>query len=87
MIYALAGAMHGGGKTLTLMADDGAASLATRLAGRENVHLLYYPGSLPLLIEQREGALARIVSDLSVILLDKPDWDRQKDRLGDRIYR
>lgn len=78
--------MHGGGKTLTLMSADGAEELAGRLAGCHDVHLVYFPASLPLLIEKQQGGLQRVINTLAITVLIKAEWDRKKLTLGDRIY-
>ncbi|MBX2881178.1 MAG: hypothetical protein KTR32_14635 [Granulosicoccus sp.] len=86
-VFALYGAMHGGGKTLTMMTPAGASHLVTVLSQCTDVHLVYYPGSLPLLVEQQEGGLDRALDACQATVLSKHDWDRQKLSLSDRIYR
>jgi len=78
--------MHGGGKTLTLMTAAGNQDLLIQLRDCADAHLVYYQGSLPLLIEKQLGGLQQIINRLSVQLLNKNDWDRKKTVLGDRIY-
>lgn len=85
-VYALYRAMHGGGKTLTLMSPAGASDLATFLQQCPDVHLTCYPDSLPLLTEQQQGGLEHALALCDAIVLSKIDWDRQKSSLGDRFY-
>lgn len=86
-VYALRGAMHGGGKTLTLMSPAGATCLAAFLQHCPDVHLTHYTGSLPLLVERKEGGLCQALDACRATVLSKDDWDRQKQSLSDRIYR
>ncbi len=86
-LYGFRGFTHGGAKVLTVMSPDGAAAAAAAIAPDAEVIVYGDPGLLTQYHEKCEGALQRLVDRHGIIVLEKPDWDARKYRLGDAIYR
>ncbi len=85
-LYGLTGFTHSGARILTLMSPQGRAVVAEHVRPGTDVIAYADAGMLPRYQEKRSGALARLVADYDIIVLSKPQWDRMKAALGDRIW-
>ena len=85
-IYGLYGFTPGWGRLLTVMCSEGRAAALERIAAGDGVEISTGEGRLTQYHEKRQGALARLVEDNGIVVLDKAAWDAEKQELGDRIW-
>lgn len=68
------------------MSPAGAATVAEAIRPSADIIASAGPGRLPQYQEKRAGALAALVEQYAIAVLDKPDWDRRKRDWGEAVY-
>lgn len=85
-IYGLRGVTHGAAQVLTVMSPEGANAARAHMARTDDLIVSAGDGRLTQYLEQRDGAIARLVETYGVEVLPKDEWDRRKQALGDAIW-
>ena len=85
-IYGLAGITHGTARVLTVMSPEGARAALAHMAQTDDLIVTAGDGRLTLYLEKRAGALQRLIDAYGIEVLSKPEWDRQKQSLTDKIW-
>jgi len=78
---------HGWRRVLVVMSPAGAAAVRAVIGIRDDIDLAAGPDRLVQLHEKRAGALERIAAAHDIRILGKAEWDENKARFGDAIYR
>ena len=85
-IYALHGITHGTARVLTVMSPAGARAALGHMAQTDDLIVTAGDGRLTQYLEKRDGALQRLIDTYAIEVLSKPQWDQQKQTLGDKIW-
>ena len=80
-IYGLLGITHGAARVLTVMSPQGARAAHAHMAETQDLIVNAGEGRLTQYLEQRSGALQRLIDRYSIEVLCKPEWDRRKRAL------
>ena len=86
-IYGLLGITHGAARVLTVMSPAGASAARAHMRETEDLVVNAADGRLTWYLEQRSGALDRLVEAYAIEVLDKTDWDERKQALGEVIWK
>lgn len=86
-IYGLLGITHGAARVLTVMSPEGAGAARAYMRETEDLIVNAGDGRLTQYLEQRSGALERLVDTYAIEVLTKPEWDRRKQALADAIWK
>ena len=78
---------HGFERVLTVMSPAGAAAALAHIRVGPDLTVNAGPGQLTQYIERRDGALAALVREYGIVVLEKPAWDAKKTALGEAIRR
>ena len=85
-IYGLPGITHGTARVLTVMSPEGARAALAHMTQTDDLIVTAGDGRLTLYLEKRAGALQRLIDGYSIEVLSKPEWDRRKQSLKDKIW-
>lgn len=85
-IYGLYGITHGAARVLTVMSPQGVSAALAHMARTDDLIVNSGDGRLTQYLEQREGALARLIARYAIEVLSKTEWDHRKQALGDAIW-
>jgi aspartate carbamoyltransferase catalytic subunit len=86
-IYGLFGVTHGAAHVLTVMSPDGARAALDHMTRTEDLIINAGDGRLTQYLEQRDGALQRLIDTYDVEVLSKAQWDRRKQALAGDIWK
>jgi len=86
-IYGLLGITHGAARVLTVMSPAGVRAARAHMTETEDLIVNAGDGRLTQYLEQRSGALDRLIGAYDVEVLSKPQWDRRKQALADAIWK
>jgi hypothetical protein len=85
-IYGLLGITHGAARVLTVMSPEGARAALAHVTETDNLIVNAGDGRLTQYLEQRSGALDRLIDTYGIEVLIKGEWDRRKQALADAIW-
>lgn len=77
---------HGGNRVLTVMSDAGAKAALAQITVTDGVTMKARAGYLTQYWAQRKGAFEHLVATNGIVVLEKTNWDRKKEELGERIF-
>ena len=87
-LYGHLGWSHGGARVITLMSPAGAGAVIDRLAGDDDVFLLFSgERQLPHYQLRRPGVIGRLAEAHGIVLLDFEAWTARKAELGEAIWK
>ena len=85
-IYGLLGITHGAARVLTVMSPEGARAALAHMRETQDLIVNAGDGRLTQYLEQRSGALERLIDTYGIEVLSKADWDRRKGELAETIW-
>jgi hypothetical protein len=68
------------------MSPRGASAALAHMQRTDDVMVNAVSGRLTQYLEQRRGALERLIALYDIELLSNEEWNRRKDTLGDKIW-
>lgn len=86
-IYGLRGVTHGAAPVLTVMSPAGARAALAHMRRTEDLIVIAGEGRLTQYLEQRAGAIDRLIATYGVEVLPKDEWDARKRALADDIWK
>ena len=86
-IYGLLGFTHGWAHILTVMSPEGSRAALEHMTRTDDLIVTADPSRLTHYLEKRNGALQRLIDTYDIQVLSKPEWDAQKQALGEDIWK
>ena len=86
-IYGLLGITHGAARVLTVMSPEGARAARTYMSETPDLVVNSGEGRLTQYLEQRSGAIDRLVRIYAIEVLERDAWQRRKQSLGEAIWK
>ena len=86
-LYGHLGWSHGGARVITLMSPAGKTAVLERMAGDDDVFLLFSGDrQLPHYQLRRPGVIDRLAETHGIAILDFEAWTARKAELGEAIW-
>jgi len=86
-LYGFRSFTHGWQFVLTVVCPDGVSAANALIKIPNGIEPQERPGHLTRYFEQREGAIDAMVEKFGITMLERSEWDRIKQSLGDSIFK